>query len=83
MICHLFHALAGHNWTPAASADVSAKYISPQNGDDIPVDVDSIFFTYDPAAAAAPPYSAPPPHKEPYPQPYIWPHSLKTPESNV
>ena len=83
MICHLFHALAGHNWTPVASADVSAKYISPQNGDDIPVDVDSIFFTYDPAAAAAPPYSAPPPHKEPYPQPYIWPHSLKTPESNV
>jgi len=37
MICHLFHALEGHNWTPVASADVSAKYISPQNGDDIPM----------------------------------------------
>jgi len=75
MICHLFHALAGHNWTPVVSADVSAKFVGSQNGEDTPVDVDIMFFTCDPAAAAAPPYSAPPPQEELYPQPYIWPHS--------
>lgn len=44
------------------AADVSAKYIHQDKGEDYPLDVDSIFFTYDPLAAqaTAPPYAQPP-----------------------
>ena len=43
------------------SADVSGKYIHQDKGADYPLDVDSIFFTYDPTAvpASAPPYAQP------------------------
>ena len=47
LICHLFHALASHNWKPVTSADVSAKYVLEKNGPDYPIDVDSIFFAFD------------------------------------
>ncbi|XP_078343312.1 uncharacterized protein LOC144629028 [Oculina patagonica] len=62
LICHLFAALASRHWRPVISADVSAKYIHQDKGEDYPLDVDSIFFTYDPTAVQA---SAP----APYPQP--------------
>lgn len=65
LICHLFHALANHHWRPVTSADVSAKYVEQDN----PKKVDSIFFTFDPAAAQP---SAPPP-QVPYYQPYSQP----------
>ena len=69
-MCHLFHALANHHWRPVTSADVSAKYVHQDKGPDYPIDVDSIFFTFDPAAAVQP--SAPPP-QNPYYQPYSQP----------
>ena len=59
MICHLINALGSRSWAPVISADVSAKYDDLGNGNVYPIDVDSIFFTYDLTAAAAPP-SAPP-----------------------
>lgn len=64
MLLHIFRALAGRFWRPVTSADVSAKYIHQENGPDYPLDVDSIFFTYDPSAASpsAPPYMQPPPY---------------------
>ena len=63
MILHLFHALASHHWRPVMSADVSAIYINRDKAPDYPLDVDSIFFTYDPSAVATatPPYAPPPP----------------------
>ena len=73
LICHLFHALASHNWRPVTSADVSAKYVHQDNGPDYPIDVDSIFFTYDPTPVQP---SAPPlPYFQPYSQPYTQPPS--------
>lgn len=44
------------------AADVSAKFVHQDKGEDYPLDVDSIFFTYDPMAvqATAPPYAQPP-----------------------
>ena len=73
LICHLFHALASHNWKPVTSADVSAKYVRQDNGVHYPIDVDSIFFTYDltPVQPSAPP----PPYSQPYSQPYTQPPS--------
>ncbi|KAL9969936.1 hypothetical protein ACROYT_G022221 [Oculina patagonica] len=67
LICHLFLALANHHWRPVISADVSAKYVPEEY---YPVDVDSIFFTFDPAAVQP---SAPPPRQVPYYQPYSQP----------
>lgn len=52
------------------SADVSAKYVHQDKGPDYPIDVDSIFFTFDPTAAVQP--AAPPP-QVPYYQPYSQP----------
>ena len=52
------------------SADVSAKYVHQDKGPDYPIDVDSIFFTFDPAASVQP--TAPPP-QVPYYQPYSQP----------
>ncbi|KAL9960254.1 hypothetical protein ACROYT_G033689 [Oculina patagonica] len=46
LICHLFAALASRHWRSVISADVSAKFVF----EDYPLDVDSIFFTYDPTA---------------------------------
>ena len=46
------------------SADVSAKYIHQDKGEDYPLDVDSIFFTYDPTAVPA---TAPTPYAQPLP----------------
>lgn len=66
MICQLFHALAGLYWTPVISADLSAKYVEVNN-QEIPVDVDSIFFKHDPAAAAALPPAFPPQATYPLP----------------
>ena len=76
LICHLFHALANHHWKPVTSADVSAKYVHQDKGPDYPIDVDSIFFTFDPAAAVQP--SAPPP-QVPYYQPYSQPFAPPPP----
>ena len=59
------------------SADVSAKYIHQDKGEDYPLDVDSIFFMYDPVAVPAtapalypqaPPYGFLPPQGERAPQ---------------
>jgi len=57
------------------SADVSAKYVHQDKGPDYPIDVDSIFFTFDPATAVQP--SAPPPQVpyQPYSQPFAPPPS--------
>ena len=69
LVCHLIHALASHNWRPVTSADVSAKYVHQKNGPDYPIDVDSIFFTYDPTPVqpSAPPsmsyYNRTPSHR--------------------
>ncbi|KAL9960256.1 hypothetical protein ACROYT_G033691 [Oculina patagonica] len=48
LICHLFAALASRHWKPVISADVSAKFGYLDKGEDYPLDVDSIFFTYSP-----------------------------------
>jgi len=58
----LIATLARNNWRLVMAADVSAKYIHQDKGEDYPLDVDSIFFTYDPMAtqATAPPYVQPP-----------------------
>ena len=53
------------------SADVSGKFEDDNNSAECPIDVDTIFFMYDPAAATGPP-SVPPPQfafPQPYPQP--------------
>ena len=74
MICHLFSALASHGWKAVISADVSAKYVHQDKGPDYPIDVDSIFFLYDPTTAGAQP-SAPPlqmQYAQPYPQPVLF-----------
>ncbi|KAL9977326.1 hypothetical protein ACROYT_G014716 [Oculina patagonica] len=65
LICHLISSLASRCWKPVISIDVSAKYIHQDKGEDYPLDVDSIFFTYDPTAVqetAPAPYAQPPPH---------------------
>ncbi|XP_078368412.1 uncharacterized protein LOC144652262 [Oculina patagonica] len=65
LICHLISALASRCWKPVISIDVSAKYIHQDKGGGYPLDVDSIFFTYDPTAVqetAPAPYAQPPPH---------------------
>ena len=66
LLCHLFAALASRHWRPVISADVSAKFIHQDKGEDYPLDVDSIFFTYDPTAvpetAPSAPYAQPPPY---------------------
>ena len=68
MICQLFHALAGRYWTPVISADLSAKYVErARDGEEIPLDVDSIFFKYDPVDAAALPPAFPPQGAYPLP----------------
>ena len=66
MICQLFHALAGRYWTPVISADLSAKYVE-KDDEEIKLDVDSIFFKYDPADAAATPPAFPPQGAYPLP----------------
>lgn len=62
LICHLIAALASRHWRVVMAADVSAKFIHQDKGEDYPLDVDSIFFTYDPMAVqpTAPPYAQPP-----------------------
>lgn len=72
LICQLIHALAGHNWKPVTSADVSAKYVHQENGPDYPIDVDSIFFTHDttPVQPSAPPLVL---NAQWYSQPYTQP----------
>jgi len=68
LICHLFHALASHNWKPVTSADVSSKYVHQKNGPDYPIDVDSIFFAFD-ATPVLPPSQAPQAYSQQYCQP--------------
>lgn len=75
MLLYIFSALASRFWRPVMSADVSAKYIHQKNGPDYPLDVDSIFFTYDPTAVSPsapssmqpPPYGFLPPNQPPPP----------------
>ena len=76
LIMHLINALASRSWVPVISADVSAKYIHQDKGEDYPLDVDSIFFTYDPAFVTAPPSALPPQalYPQPYPQPFMQPY---------
>ncbi|XP_078342440.1 uncharacterized protein LOC144628243 [Oculina patagonica] len=62
LICHLISALASRHWRPVISIDVAAKYIHQDKGEDYPIDVDSIFFTYDPTAVQA---TAPAPNAQP------------------
>ena len=82
MICHLFSALASRGWKAVISADVSAKYVHQDKGPDYPIDVDSIFFLYDPTIAGTQP-SAPPmqmPYAQPYPQPFAQPYPQPYPQ---
>lgn len=72
LMCHLFHVLANHHWRPVTSADVSAKYVHRDKGPDYPIDVDSIFFTFDPTAAQP---SAPPPYFQGYSHPHAQPYT--------
>lgn len=74
MILHLMSALASRSWAAVISADVSAKYVDQDKGEDFPIDVDSIFFTYDPAAAVAPPPPYPQPYSQPFGQPFGQPY---------
>ena len=79
MLLHLISALGSRSWAPVLSADVSAKFIHQENGPDYPIDVDSIFFTYDPLAVTGPP-PAPPAYAQPYPQGLGQPYSQLPPQ---
>ena len=79
MLLHLISALGSRSWVPVLSADVSAKYVHQENGPDYPIDVDSIFFTYDPLAAQGPP-PAPPSFAPAYPQGLGQPYSQPLPQ---
>ena len=79
MLLHLFNALGSRSWVPVLSADVSAKYVHQKEGPTYPIDVDSIFFTYDPLAAQGPP-PAPPSYAQAYPQGLEQPYSQPLPQ---
>ncbi|XP_068751085.1 uncharacterized protein [Montipora capricornis] len=79
LLCHLISALGSLRWAPVLSADVSAKYIHQDKGDDYPIDVDSLFFTYDPATDTGPP-SVPPPFAQPYSQGFGQPYPQPPPQ---
>ncbi|XP_067025113.1 uncharacterized protein [Acropora muricata] len=79
MLLHLINALGSRSWAPVLSADVSAKYVHQKDGPDYPIDVDSIFFTYDPLAVTGPP-PVPPAYAQPYPQGLGQPYSQPPPQ---
>lgn len=82
LVCHLISALSGRGWIAVTAADVSAKYVDEDDGPDYPIDVDSIFFVYDPSAVAAAP-TAPPlqlPYPQLYPQPFTQPYPQPFPQ---
>lgn len=82
MVCHLISALASRGWIAVTAADVSSKYVHKDNGPYYPIDVDSIFFLYDPSAVAAAP-TAPPlqlPYPQLYPQPFTQPYPQPFPQ---
>ena len=76
MLCHLISALASRGWHAVVAADVSARHADDDDSRYDPVDVDSIYFMYDPAA---PPLA--PPLQVPYPAPYGIPQQDAPPPS--
>ena len=67
MLCYMLQALTAKNWRLITSADVSAKYVHRDKGEDYPIDVHSWYFMYDAtlAATAAPPMGFAPPVQPP------------------
>ena len=76
MLCHLISALASRSWQAVVAADVSARHADDGDSRYDPVDIDSIYFMYDPSA---PPST--PPLQVPYPAPYGIPQQDAPPPS--
>ncbi len=61
MLSYLIKLLAQMGWFLILSADISAKYVSQENGPDYPLDVHSMWFMYLGFGVAPAPQTAPPP----------------------